>query len=194
MILMSDGCYYFSLEKGVHFYPESRCITTSAGNTIELPENSYRFLTLLLEGESDKQKIISEVWREQRGLVSDSSYYGQIYNLRKALEAAGLSGGLIKTIPRRGVRYLGKVDKRICESTDSNEHLNDNNINEEDIVTDIHNDNFIYEKRTSIDNNHTSIEWYKTKQWGAFISVLAVLAVCWLTTLIFLFFIIILHQ
>nr|EFO3282419.1 transcriptional regulator [Escherichia coli] len=31
-----------------------------------------------------------------------------------------------------------------------------------------------------------NIEWYKTKQWSVFISVLTVLAVCWLTTLVFL--------
>lgn len=197
IILMYDDRYYFSLEKGVKFYPGSRCIITNTGNTIELSENSYRFLMLLLEGEFDKQKIISEVWREQRGLVSDSSYYGQIYILRKALEAAGLSGGLIKTIPRRGVRYLGKVDKCICESSEVNESLNNNNTNvsEEDVITDgILSDDCDFEKVLSIENNHTSIEWYKTKQWGAFISILAVLAVCWLTTLIFLFFIIIIPQ
>ncbi|EOU7535041.1 transcriptional regulator, partial [Shigella flexneri] len=52
---MSDDRFYFSLGQGVKFYPASRRITTSTGNVINLSENGYRFLLLLLQGESDKQ-------------------------------------------------------------------------------------------------------------------------------------------
>ncbi|EJI7421982.1 transcriptional regulator [Escherichia coli] len=192
---MSDDRFYFSLGQRVKFYPASRRITTSTGNVINLSENGYRFLLLLLQGESDKQHIINEVWREQKGSVSDSSYYGQIYMLRKALDIAGLSSSLIKTIPRKGVRYLGKVEKHVCENErgsdeDCSSYTNGSEARE--VNTDAHisgNDNsqeFSTEELLPIKHTDKNIEWYKTKQWSVFISVLTVLAVCWLTTLVFL--------
>ncbi|MGA3744229.1 hypothetical protein ACPB1W_22690, partial [Escherichia coli] len=42
------------------------------------------------------------------------------------------------------------------------------------------------EELLPIKHTDKNIEWYKTKQWSVFISVLTVLAVCWLTTLVFL--------
>ncbi|HCR7141955.1 TPA: transcriptional regulator, partial [Shigella flexneri] len=168
---------------------------TSTGNVINLSENGYRFLLLLLQGESDKQHIINEVWREQKGSVSDSSYYGQIYMLRKALDVAGLSSSLIKTIPRKGVRYLGKVEKHVCENErdsdeDSSSYTNDSEAREVNTDANIpENDNsqeFSTEELLPIKHTDKNIEWYRTKQWSVFISVLTVLAVCWLTTLVFL--------
>lgn len=99
----------FILGDGIRFEPEKRCLINDFGTVINLPENSYRFLLLLLEGETDKQNIINQVWHEQRGSVSDSSYYGQIYMLRKSFDQIGLSSSLIKTIPRKGVKYMGSV-------------------------------------------------------------------------------------
>ncbi|MTH45569.1 winged helix-turn-helix domain-containing protein [Intestinirhabdus alba] len=184
---MSDENIFFSLDQGVRFLPELRCIITATGSTISLSENSYRFLLLLLQGETDKQNIINQVWREQRGSVSDSSYYGQIYMLRKALDMAGLPGSLIKTIPRKGVKYMGKIEK----------HSSDISKNTEVRSADIHmfeleerlSDSTEGELQTLIDHDDTHIEWYKTKQWNLFISILAALAMCWLITLIVMLFI-----
>ncbi|OMI72455.1 membrane protein [Escherichia coli N36410PS] len=68
-------------------------------------------------------------------------YYGQIYMLRKALDIAGLSSSLIKTIPRKGVRYLGKVEKHVCENErgsdeDCSSYTNDSEARE--VNTDAH--------------------------------------------------------
>ena len=60
-----------------------------------------------------------------------------------------------------------------------------------EVNTDAHisgNDNsreFSTEELLPIKHTDKNIEWYKTKQWSVFISVLTVLAVCWLTTLVF---------
>ncbi|EPR4271493.1 winged helix-turn-helix domain-containing protein, partial [Shigella flexneri] len=45
---------------------------------------------------------------------------------------------------------------------------------------------FSTEELLPIKHTDKNIEWYRTKQWSVFISVLTVLAVCWLTTLVFL--------
>lgn len=40
----------FILGDGIRFEPEKRCLINDFGTVINLPENSYRFLLLLLEG------------------------------------------------------------------------------------------------------------------------------------------------
>lgn len=180
---MSDDHIIFALGQGAKFVPESRCIITAAGSVISLSENSYRFLLLLLQGETDKQSIINQVWREQHGSVSDSSYYGQIYMLRKAFDMAGLSGSLIKTIPRKGVKYMGKVEKQICEVDNSS--IESLNADSEIIELEEHSLDSSNEILTVPQiKNSTDVEWYKTKQWNVLMSILAAMAMCWLTTLI----------
>lgn len=169
----------FLLDNGVKFIPEKRFLISVSGNVVSLSENSYRFLLLLLEGENDKQKIINQIWREQRGVVSDSSYYGQIYTLRKSFELVGLSSSLIKTIPRRGVKYVGKVSRK--EDAQLEEEYNEVY---PEIVSSSHSVlSFplpLSKKPYSAAerNRHP-----RTRRWDVFISVLAVIAVCWLTTL-----------
>ncbi|HDX4051666.1 TPA: transcriptional regulator [Enterobacter soli] len=184
---MSDDHIFFALGHGVKFFPESRCIITAAGSVISLSENSYRFLLLLLQGETDKQSIINQVWREQRGSVSDSSYYGQIYMLRKAFDLAGLPSSLIKTIPRKGVKFIGKVEKHISDADSSTE-----NLNIDTQIMDLEEHLFDSTEVVLSDDgkqSNTNIEWYKTKQWNVLISILAAMAMCWLTTLIVMVFI-----
>ncbi|MGB9096030.1 winged helix-turn-helix domain-containing protein [Erwinia sp.] len=169
----------FLLDNGVKFVPEKRFLISVSGNIVSLSENSYRFLILLLEGENDKQKIINQIWHEQRGVVSDSSYYGQIYTLRKSFELVGLSSSLIKTIPRRGVKYVGKVSR--------NEELSvpyhdDKAYTETPLLSPLDTQSSVLapeQANTQPDSQKTS----RSKKWDIFISTLAVLAVCWLTTL-----------
>lgn len=168
----------FILDNGVKFFPERRYIADSSGFIINLSENSYRFLTLLLKGETDKQNIINQVWHEQRGSVSDSSYYGQIYSLRKTLDLVGISSSAIKTLPRRGVKYMGKVEmvqdvnSVSCQYND----LPNNLVTEPMSVTSQH---------VTYDTGNKNIElgWINSRHWNILITVMAVISVCWLTTL-----------
>lgn len=177
----------FILDNGVKFFPERRYIIDSSGYVINLSENSYRFLTLLLKGETDKQNIINQVWHEQRGSVSDSSYYGQIYSLRKTLDLVGISSSVIKTLPRRGVKYMGKIE--IVQEVSSEESvltpqpaelpvLVDN---KKPIIASIHSDqnNTLYDA----DKNVAGGSWINSRHWNIMITILAVIAVCWLSTL-----------
>ncbi|OFS10107.1 transcriptional regulator [Hafnia sp. HMSC23F03] len=177
----------FILGDGIRFEPEKRCLINDFGTVINLPENSYRFLLLLLEGETDKQNIINQVWHEQRGSVSDSSYYGQIYMLRKSFDQIGLSSSLIKTIPRKGVKYMGSV---LRENKSKPDLATENRINVMPLATAT---GFTEELISPLDSvgypthsepSGTGKEWYHSRRWNIFISVLALLAVCWISTLI----------
>ncbi|RWR03310.1 hypothetical protein ED28_03160 [[Pantoea] beijingensis] len=180
----------FILNGKVKFFPSRRCLAADDGTIVELSENSYRLLFLLLKGKTDKQTLINEVWSEQRGSVSESSYYGQLYLLRKAFSLAGLPNSLIKTIPRKGVKYVGNVSEE--RMTDDGEKTDmaagDRPVNECEMIKDdepgvIHVD----ETEAIIESKSQNPEWYNSRSWNILVSSLAVLAVCWLTTLIFAF-------
>jgi DNA-binding winged helix-turn-helix (wHTH) protein len=200
----------FLLENGVHFLPEERRIINESGAVVELSENSYRFLLLILNGEMDKQNIIEHVWSEQRGLVSDSSYYGQIYILRKALGLVGLPGTLIKTIPRKGVKYTGAVKQQTAKIQEVEIDVPDMEAIAalsqyagvaQDVEREMTPDSLPVEPVSvvSLSAPHgsstdktsfitTAPEWYHSRRWNQLITVLAVIAVCWLTTLAFAIF------
>lgn len=184
----------FTLDKGVRFIPAKRCLVASGGSIITLSENSYRFLLLLLKGETDKQSLINQVWFEQRGSVSESSYYGQLYLLRKAFSLAGLPHSLIRTIPKKGVKYVGYVASESFHETAHSIIDGDNTvISVEDTAVLAINDE---EASLEITKNNAELgnikavvsSWSQNRSWNIFVSTLAVLAVCWLTTLIFAIF------
>lgn len=163
--------FMFVLEDKVKFIPSKRCLIAEDGSTVELTDNSHRMLLLLLEGQTDKTEIINHVWIKQRGAVSDSSYYGQIYLLRKSFREAGLPENLIKTIPRKGVEYVGHASKMLEEElTGGSGTLKENS-----------------EDQQSEGKPKKIVEWYNSRQWNVFVSLLAMLAVCWLTSLCFIF-------
>nr|WP_315289639.1 transcriptional regulator [Serratia proteamaculans] len=200
MDCMDQENQMFTLDKGVQFIPAKRCLVATGGKVIELSENSYRFLLLLLKGETDKQNLINQVWAEQRGSVSESSYYGQLYLLRKAFSLAGLPNTLIKTIPRKGVKYVGYV---ACgEFHEPAPQRMAIRIEDHDIGnnTALEGSSQKKQERGSHTPPPTEIiepqglgkimgEWYHSRSWNIFVSALAVLAMCWLTTLVVVFFI-----
>lgn len=116
----------FKLEGTVLFSPAQRCLNGPDGSVVILTENNLRFLQLLLNGVTEKEQIINQVWKEQRGAVSESSYYGQLYMLRKAFLQVGLKESLIHTIPRKGVRYTGSVSKiAVCKEPQEQQNSTD---------------------------------------------------------------------
>ncbi|NLS56142.1 winged helix-turn-helix domain-containing protein [Hafnia alvei] len=177
----------FILGDGIRFEPEKRCLINDFGTVINLPENSYRFLLLLLEGETDKQNIINQVWHEQRGSVSDSSYYGQIYMLRKSFDQIGLSSAFIKTIPRKGVKYMGNVlrEKKFLPDSGPEANAAILSLATSTGLTDAPTSpleamGYAYQKEPS----NSGKEWYHSRRWNVFISILSLLAVCWISTLV----------
>ncbi|EMF04239.1 Membrane protein [Serratia marcescens VGH107] len=187
----------FTLDRGVQFVPAKRCLIATGGKVIELSENSYRFLLLLLKGETDKQNLINQVWAEQRGAVSESSYYGQLYLLRKAFSLAGLPNTLIKTIPRKGVKYVGYVacgefhepaPQRMAIRIEDNGIASIEGPSQKKQVHSSYN-RPLSESIEPQELKNAMEEWYHSRSWNIFVSVLSVLAVCWLTTLVVAFFI-----
>lgn len=182
----------FMLDNGVRFFPARRYITARSGTVINLTENSYRFLMLLLKGETDKQSIINQVWYEQRGAVSDSSYYGQIYSLRKMLDQVGISSSMIKTLPRRGVKYMGKVEIMLDDSGVSSWHSEDDICEElpeskSDAIAILSED--ILTIPSTMKSLPPESSWINSKNFNVLVSIVAVIAVCWLSTLLVAVFI-----
>ncbi|WP_145514981.1 winged helix-turn-helix domain-containing protein [Yersinia massiliensis] len=122
---MEKNDIVFKLEGSVLFSPTQRSLNGPDNKVANLTENNLRFLQLLLNGVTEKEQIINEVWKEQRGAVSESSYYGQLYMLRKAFVQVGLKESLIHTVPRKGVRYIGTVSQMaVCHKVE--QQISDN--------------------------------------------------------------------
>lgn len=179
----------FKLENDVEFSPSERCLIGADGTVLELTENSLRFLILLLNGVTEKEKLIHQVWKEQSGAISESSYYGQLYALRKAFSQVGLRETLIRTIPRKGAQYVGKVTKIATEKPDFTPEkvLHSSAQPEPESVTPPiqHREDApvaITEKREN-ERLPKPATLFSDRRWNFLVSLLAVVAVCWLSTL-----------
>ncbi|WP_145572620.1 winged helix-turn-helix domain-containing protein [Yersinia mollaretii] len=184
----------FKLERTVLFSPAQRCLNGPEGTVVILTENNIRFLQLLLSGVTAKEQIINQVWREQRGAVSESSYYGQLYMLRKAFVQVGLKESLIHTIPRKGVRYTGSVEQIVvCNKKEQQQNShNIQSITADNTLTD---DTLVENRQIStpslpIKNAITLVSQPPVKQsflqshrWKKLISLLAFFSFCWLSFL-----------
>lgn len=181
----------FNLENGVSFLPGKGYLENLQGTIVPLTENNLRFLLLLLEGVTEKETIIGKVWREQRGVISESSYYGQLHMLRNAFEQVGLDKNLIKTIPRKGVRYLGQVERQELGTTSAEQTtpLENNEINKADkINSDALEHTTISKKGSSEELQNTMIFRGETGlksrgKWDVIASILSIISVCWLVLL-----------
>lgn len=179
----------FKLENDVEFSPSERCLIGADGTVLELTENSLRFLLLLLNGVTEKEKLIHQVWKEQSGAISESSYYGQLYALRKAFSQVGLRETLIRTIPRKGAQYVGKVTKIATEKPDAMpEKALHSSVQPEPqqyiapVIADEQNNLSVTEARAS-ERPAKAANLFSDRRWNFMVSILAVVAVCWLSTL-----------
>ncbi|GKX56537.1 membrane protein [Leminorella grimontii] len=181
----------FKLENGVEFSPSQRCLIASDGTILELTENSLRFLSLLLDGVTEKEKLIHQVWKEQSGAISESSYYGQLYTLRKAFSQVGLRETLIRTIPRKGAQYVGKVTKvvaaeeraKIVQTAQSERPAVVFPLNgAASVVERMPHENFRFGEREQ-SKEPARGRFFTQSRWNTFVSILAVVAVCWLSIL-----------
>ncbi|CRY71183.1 winged helix-turn-helix domain-containing protein [Yersinia pseudotuberculosis] len=176
----------FKLEGAVLFSPEKRCLSGPGGTVAVLTENNLRFLQLLLNGVTEKEEIINEVWKEQRGAISESSYYGQLYMLRKAFLQVGLKESLIHTIPRKGVRYTGSISQVAINSNPENQQSSET----ANSVSIMHDLAPLVVATIPTDAGTMTLSSPPTKQsflhshrWKKLISLLAVFSFCWLSFL-----------
>ncbi|HEN3609775.1 TPA: hypothetical protein U5E38_004301 [Yersinia enterocolitica] len=176
----------FKLEGTVLFSPAQRCLNGPDDSVVILTENNLRFLQLLLNGVTEKEQIIKQVWKEQRGAVSESSYYGQLYMLRKAFLQVGLKESLIHTIPRKGVRYTGSVSK-IAVCKEPQEQQNSTDMQQIPALPDVPQlttlslpiEN-IAPQEFQAQNKQSYLQSYR---WKKLISLLAFFSFCWLSFL-----------
>ncbi|AKA38254.1 hypothetical protein NE897_10125 [Yersinia ruckeri] len=168
----------FELENGVIFSPARRYLHGPDAPPVILTENNIRFLQLLLNGITDKESIINEVWKEQNGAISESSYYGQIYMLRKAFNQVGLNESLIHTIPRKGVRYIGSAMPLLV--TEANDILGKN---KHPLIstTTLHAVNLGDDEKTAATKMFRMNTYHRWKK--IFFYSLTFLATCWLSSL-----------
>lgn len=184
----------FNLENCVSFLPGKGHLVNDQGNIVSLTENSLRFLMLLLDGVTEKEQIIEKVWREQKGAISESSYYGQLHILRNSFEQIGLDKNLIKTIPRKGVRYIGQFEKREYKGKQVDSPDLPATHQEQDMVLQISEQvGLLADKmEASIAPSPKSLRLrlldniQEIGSWNLFISFMSIVSVCWLTLLTFL--------
>ncbi|CNI60151.1 membrane protein [Yersinia massiliensis] len=180
---MEKNDIVFKLEGSVLFSPTHRSLNGPDNKVANLTENNLRFLQLLLNGVTEKEQIINEVWKEQRGAVSESSYYGQLYMLRKAFVQVGLKESLIHTIPRKGVRYVGTFSQMtICNTveqsiSDNSTQIIVNNTSTKPIPL------MTKSVPTLVSQPPVKPNFLQSYHWKKLISLLAFFSFCWLSFL-----------
>ena len=78
---------------------------TGADTGIDLTEQQSRLLWLLLTGTTGKQEIIRYVWSDNHTAITDNNYHQLIYQCRALFRRHGVPDGVIKTLPRHGVKF-----------------------------------------------------------------------------------------
>jgi DNA-binding winged helix-turn-helix (wHTH) protein len=90
---------------------DSNLMTLSNGDVVTaLAANETELLTLLMQGIATKQAVIEQVWESKGMVVTEGSYHQLVRSLRLKLEEQGVSGSLIKTLPRLGLKFIGTVE------------------------------------------------------------------------------------
>ncbi|MGG4664628.1 winged helix-turn-helix domain-containing protein [Providencia vermicola] len=98
MILLSEEVVYNPLKR-----------TLSKGKkSISLTENESCLLKLLLVKKSNKREVMYEIWEKRGIIVTESSYYKLVRQLRQSFKKVELDENLIMTLPRIGILYTGE--------------------------------------------------------------------------------------
>lgn len=97
LIILSDHVVYDPLKR-----------TLSRGKKIiNLSENESCLLKLLLTKTSSKREVMYEIWERRGTIVTESSYYKLVRQLRLSFKKIELDENLIMTLPRIGILYTG---------------------------------------------------------------------------------------
>ncbi|MEY9364014.1 TolB-like protein/cytochrome c-type biogenesis protein CcmH/NrfG [Bradyrhizobium yuanmingense] len=90
---------------------------TCDGETVPLQPQVFDLLLYLVTQRArvvSKDDLISQIWNDR--IVSDSALNSRINAARKALGDDGATQRLIKTIPRKGFRFIGEVREEVAVS------------------------------------------------------------------------------
>ncbi len=90
---------------------------TCAGAAVPLQPQVFDLLLYLVAQRArvvSKGDLISQIWSDR--IVSDSALNSRINAARKALSDDGATQRLIKTIPRKGFRFIGEVREEVAAS------------------------------------------------------------------------------
>ena len=88
---------------------------TCSGAAVPLQPQVFDLLLYLVAQRArvvSKNDLISQIWRDR--IVSDSALNSRINAARKALGDDGATQRLIKTVPRKGFRFVGEVREEIA--------------------------------------------------------------------------------
>ena len=91
---------------------------TCSGAAVPLQPQVFDLLLYLVAQRTrvvSKDDLISEIWSDR--IISDSALNSRINAARKALGDDGASQRLIKTIPRKGFRFVGEVREEVAVAT-----------------------------------------------------------------------------
>ncbi|MGY2932359.1 TolB-like protein [Bradyrhizobium sp. GM6.1] len=91
---------------------------TCSGAAVPLQPQVFDLLLYLVAQRTrvvSKDDLISQIWSDR--IISDSALNSRINAARKALGDDGASQRLIKTIPRKGFRFVGEVREEVAATT-----------------------------------------------------------------------------
>ncbi|HGN1706446.1 TPA: transcriptional regulator [Providencia rettgeri] len=104
------------LSEKVVYDPLKRTLTRGKIST-SLTENESCLLKILLTKVSNKREIMYEIWEKRGTIVTESSYYKLVRQLRQSFKKVELDENLIMTLPRIGILYTGEKSEMPILST-----------------------------------------------------------------------------
>ncbi|EOV1171512.1 transcriptional regulator [Vibrio fluvialis] len=102
-----------TLNQNYFFDIESKVLTNLVGDVISLGENEKRVLSVFVSNENtviSKKQLIESVWNARGVQVDEASVTQAISSLRRRLSDSIKTPKFIKTEPRVGYKFIGKVE------------------------------------------------------------------------------------
>ncbi|MFY3327364.1 winged helix-turn-helix domain-containing protein [Vibrio fluvialis] len=102
-----------TLNQNYFFDIESKVLTNLVGDVISLGENEKRVLSVFVSNENtviSKKQLIESVWNVRGVQVDEASVTQAISSLRRSLSDSIKTPKFIKTEPRVGYKFIGKVE------------------------------------------------------------------------------------
>ncbi|EKO3990060.1 hypothetical protein DX541_02100 [Vibrio fluvialis] len=102
-----------TLNKNYFFDIESKVLTNLMGDVISLGENEKRVLSVFVSNKNtviSKKQLIESVWNARGVQVDEASVTQAISSLRRSLSDSIKTPKFIKTEPRVGYKFIGKVE------------------------------------------------------------------------------------